>query len=271
MKQTKLQLLICTYGADGIKRVASNDYPYAEGVEYLISWQIPESDIEIPHELDRSDISVIRHNSTGVAKNRNFAIENSSAPYALMTDDDVTYDAEELKEIMSVFDNNPDVDVFTFKFHSQNCRKFYPDFSFDLKNPPKGYYVSCIEIGFRVNSVKKTVRFNEYFGINTLFKGGEEDPFIYDAIRRKLNCRFFPVFTGTHDHPSTGVRLKNDPDSIITKSAVFSHIHPRSWMMRGIVHSLREHKNYGISFTKYLRLWLRGKNLADRHNVFNHI
>lgn len=44
----KLQVLICTLGEAGIQRVAKGEHPHVPGVEYLVSWQLPDGDVAIP-------------------------------------------------------------------------------------------------------------------------------------------------------------------------------------------------------------------------------
>ncbi len=49
--EVRLQVLICTYGEAGIKRVIGCDHQPCEGVEYLVSWQQPDTDLPVPREL----------------------------------------------------------------------------------------------------------------------------------------------------------------------------------------------------------------------------
>lgn len=81
----RLQVLICTIGAEGIARVLKAVHPRVEGVGYLVSWQQPDGDIPVPQELaERQDFQVFIHRSHGISRNRNFAISCASAPLCLM-------------------------------------------------------------------------------------------------------------------------------------------------------------------------------------------
>jgi len=265
-ESVKLQVLICTLGEAGIRRVAEGSHPRVPGVEYLVSWQLPDGDTDIPKELIRSDFKIYKTKSKGIAINRNHAISKASAPLALMTDDDVSYTEKELKNVIKQYKLNPTADLITFKYHSSKFPKTYPKHIFNLNNPPKGYYVTCFEITFRTSKIKKNITFNPHFGFNTTFHGGEEEVFIYDAIKSGINCVFIPCFVGTHNHSTTGDRDSHKDISIITKGAIFYHTHSKTWFLHMLAHALRE-KN--IPFHSYCLYWIKGVFKAIKLNSFN--
>lgn len=267
---TQLQVLICTIGEDGINRVVNTYRPEVEGVEYLISWQQPDEKIEIPEELAiRKDYKVYITKSKGLCKNRNYAIQCASAPLCLISDDDVSYKTEELTNLISVFDKNPNSDIITVKYHSENYPKAYPDYSFNFPNVPKGYYVTSFEIAFRLAKVKNRIKMNENFGIGaTVFKSGEEDIFIFDAFKNGLNLRFEPIFVGTHNHSTTGDRDNQEPYFWKVKGAVFYHLHRRTWLPRIIVNAWRESKKTEKTIFYFLKYAFAGIIYARRNNVF---
>jgi glycosyltransferase involved in cell wall biosynthesis len=266
----RLQVLICTIGEDGINRVLESTHPRVEGVEYLVSWQQPEESIEIPEQLrNRDDFQICITNSRGICKNRNHAIQCATSPYCLMSDDDVCYQEEELKALISAFEKNSDVDIITVKFQSENYPKEYVDYSFDLKNPPKGYYVTCFEIAFRLASVKDKVRFNENISIGTpVLRCGEEDVFVYDAMRAKLKLRFIPIVVGTHNHSTTGDRDWYEPYFWMVKGAIFRYIHRNSWLPRIVVNAWRASKKSGKPMFFFLKHAFAGMTYAKKNKVF---
>lgn len=262
----KLQVLICTLGEAGIKRIVEAHHPNIPEVEYLVSWQLPDQDVEIPEELKRRrDFKIIKSNTIGIAINRNNAIDNATAPIAIMTDDDVTYTKEELLNVIKQHEYHTEADLITFKYASSQYPKIYPNNIFNLKNPPKGYYVTCFEITFKTNKIKNIVSFNKHFGFHTTFHGGEEDVFIYDAIKSGLNCIFIPNFLGTHNHSTTGDRDANKPESIITKGAIFYHTHKWTWPLRMMIHAKR---NKSLSIYNYCVNWIRGVMFVIKNKIF---
>lgn len=266
----KLQVLICTIGAEGIGRVVESSHPVVEGVEYLVSWQLPDGDMDVPEALAvRDDVKVCKVNSRGICRNRNNAVRCATAPLCLMSDDDVDFKASELQSLISAFEQYPDADIITVRHHSDNYPKAYPDSSFDLVNAPKGYYVSCIEIAFRLRAVKGVVKFNENISIGTpVLRCGEEDVFIHDAKKAGLRARFVPIVVGTHNHPTTAGRDADEPYFWMTKGAVFSYIHPRTWWLRIIVNAWRASRRGSKSMSFYLANAMKGVKYARQNSVF---
>lgn len=267
----KLQVLICTIGVIGIERVMKSHYPKMDNVEYLVSWQQPDEDIPIPEELaHRSEVKVFITKSRGICKNRNHAIACASAPICLMTDDDVSYKKAELQSLIIAFDENPDCDLIAVKYHSELSNKKYPNYSFDLRNPAKGYFVSCIEIAFRLEAIKNKVFFNENISIGTpVLRCGEEDVFIYDAKCQGLNMRFIPIIVGAHNHSTTGGRDSLEPYFWKTKGAVFSYIHKYTWLPRIVVNAWRMARKSDVSIFYLIKNAIEGVRYARKNNVFS--
>ncbi len=209
MKSPSLDVLISTYGSDGIERVAVMPLPVVEGVRYVVSWQIPgfAEASPVPAQLCRDDIDVFPVDSTGLSRNRNNALRHAVAEYCLIADDDVEYTADRLRKVIDTLDRNPDVDLAAFMYDGQTD-KAYPAGECDLTVLPKGFYISSIEIAFRRKRINDHgLWFNEKFGINAPVLGaGEDAMFLLDARRAGLRCRFFPVVVASHRGLTTGSR-----------------------------------------------------------------
>lgn len=260
--QTILQVLICTFGAEGIKRIADADHPRVPGVEYLVSWQLPDGDLPMPSKLDRPDFRIVKTDTRGLSRNRNHALMAATAPLCLISDDDVSYTADELESVIRSFKSHPEADIITFKYRSDTDHKFYPDASFDLSAPVKGYFASSIEIAFlRERVVESGISFNEDFGIGGVFMAGEEDLFLHGLLRKGLKGIYIPEVIAYHPALSTGEAQVDNPDYIRTKGAVFIILHPHSWPLRMLAHAAR-HKSSGITRWQYIKQWLKGARQA---------
>lgn len=262
-----LEVLICTIGEAGIARVASHMWPRIDGVAYLVAWQSP-GEVEAPQSIAlRDDFRILTHETKGISLNRNFALANAVAPCVLMTDDDVEFTASELKDIMEAFSSNPAADMLTFMHHAPYTR-VYPDVASDIADSPRGYYASAIEMGLRMDSVRRTgLRYNTAFGFHTAFLGGEDDVFLCDAVRLGMKVRFVPVYAGTHDHLSTSQKQRANPESVVTKGALMLHRNPSTWPLRMAAHAWRARRETGI--LSYIRLWLQGVARARKLKVFS--
>lgn len=253
----QLQVLVCTKGADGIQRVASRSYPCVDGVEYLVSWQIPDGDAPVPTELFRQDVRVVRVNSVGLSNNRNNALRCSSAPLLLIADDDVDYSIEGLKGVLEAFRTHPECDCLTFMY--DGASKPYPLSESPHPVRTKGYFLSSIELAFRSSAVKGRMEFDTRFGIGGEFACGEEEIFLHDCLRCGLTARFVPHVVASHRHLSTAARMADSPELIVTKGAVFFRMKSYLWPLYMMSHAFRVARRSGMrSGLRYCRLWLRG-------------
>lgn len=274
IKATELQVLICTYGREGLQRVATAAHPAVAGVEYIVCWQMrpEETDHTAPQVLDRPDFKIISTLTKGLSVNRNIAISRASAPILLISDDDVDYTEEWLRTVIDAFRLHKDLDILTFRYVSASHQKHYPSHSFDLASPEKGYFTTSFEIALRRKAIQGKVWFNENFGIGAMFPSGEEDVFIRDCISAGLKGIFIPEIIARHDGTTTSDRNLMLPSRPQTKGAVFLLLHPVSWPLRMVVHALREiplwRKGIVPSPLSYCRNWLKGVGMARKHGVF---
>lgn len=272
-KQPELQVMICTYGKDGLQRVANASHPRLEGVEYLVCIQNPDSEeIEVPDKLTREDFHLITTQTKGLSVNRNIALSHAKAPLLLISDDDADYTTEGLRTVIDSFNKNPEIDIISFQYDSVSSRKFYPKESVNISHPPKGYYISSIEIAMRRESVQGKIWFNENFGIGAIFPSGEEDLFVKDCLDRGLKGIFIPKTIVRHDGTTTSERNNMLPTRPQTKGAVFLRLHPHQWLMRMIAHAIREiplwRKGIVPSPLSYCINWLKGAAKAKKAHVF---
>ena len=270
-REIVLQVLICTYGQDGIKRVALSAHPEVNGIQYLVSWQT-DGDTAVPKELDRPDFSILPSATKGLSVNRNIALSRATAPIVLISDDDVDYTQEGLLAIVDAFMRNSNMDIVTFRYTSSSHAKYYPSAPCDLSTPEKGYFVTSFEIAFRRESVQGKIWFNENFGIGAAFPSGEEDIFLRDCLDAGLKGIYLPITIARHDGTTTSERnlmLASRPQ---TKGAVFLRLHPHSWPLRMVAHALREiplwRKGITPSPISYCKNWIKGVITAKKSKVF---
>ncbi len=230
----KLQVLICTYDS-GIDSVAKLIPSPMEDVSFLISWQQSNAEKEYiaPANLLREDIEIHTLNTLGLSRNRNNALAHATGDICLISDDDVTLRPDGLREIISTFEQNLDLSLAAFRYHSDNYPKVYPEYSFSLSDEPKFYTTSSIEIAFRRSSIEeKNIRFNEKFGIGAeLLCAGEENIFILDALNSGLTCRYYPITIAEHNNPTTG-QGKLSQQMLMSKGAYIYYRYRTSYRTR---------------------------------------
>lgn len=202
----RLDVLICTYGQDGLERVGRMNLAPVDGVGYLVSCQSPH--LPLPESLRRDDIRVVFSSTKGLSLNRNNALANADADYVLLCDDDVDVYPESYPHVIEAFDRNPDIEIAAFMVDFPGG-KVYPPVEHELWRPYKNYLICSIEIAFRMRIVRNNgLKFNSLWGIGAPFLGaGEESVFLLRAKNAGLKGRFFPVRVGAHPSESTGFRV----------------------------------------------------------------
>lgn len=268
--------MICTFGPEGIRRVASGRHPRLEGVEYLVAWQLPDGDAETPPQLLRPDFRIVKTATRGLSRNRNVALAASTAPLLLVADDDLDYTEEGLRGVMNAFRENPDCDILTFRYGSALDTKKFSETPFPLDNPARGYYVSSFEMAFRSKGIRGKVWFNENFGIGSgLFPCGEEQLFLTECMRKGMKGRYLPLTICRHEGETTTQRAENAEMETAAKGAAMLKMHPATWPMRFAMHLLRQ----TVAAIKgvpgdgplpppcYAAAWIKGVALAVRRRA----
>lgn len=258
----RLSVLVCTYGEEGIRRVADADYPVVNGVEYCVSWQLPEGDPDVPDALRRPDVRIAVSRSRGLSKNRNLALKMARGEISLISDDDVRYVPRYFENLFEAFANHPEADIITFKYDSAFYPKPFPDHSFDLRKPPRFYFTTSFEIAFKTASIRDRLRFDENFGIGARWIAGEEDIFIHDAKKAGLNLRFIPQPVARHDGSTTSDRERANKKYVETKGAVMRILFPATWPLRMLRHLPLRDKN--MSASTFILSWTRGALSSKR-------
>lgn len=256
----KLQVLICTLGEQGLRRVACQQLPQVSGVSYLVSCQSVV--LQLPPALHRPDTEVFFTPTKGLSVNRNHALSLARAPYVLIADDDLNFTPEGLEAVIRALDENPDIDIAAFRLSSPTPRT-YPPAGHDLFKPYPCYWPCSAELALRLSSFRaKDLRFNPLMGIGSpRLHSGEESLMLLVAKRRGMKGRFFPVTICEHPTASTGHALQNPPGVLQAEGAIILLTYPLTFIPRL---ALKAHRTPGSTLRAALHL-LRGAAFALIH------
>lgn len=218
--EPRLQILICTT-AGRFASINPAGLPQLRGIEYLISCQNPDGIPVSDPTIGRDDIRTVFSHSKGLSNNRNAAFDAASAPYLLIADDDLGFDAAGLREIIRRFDSDPGLAILTVR-SVQAEKKVYPPDGHDISKPFRFYEPVSFEIALRREAVlKHNLRFSPLAGIGAPYLvAGEENLFIHHALKAGLKGRFADIPVASHQGKTTGFRLAGTTELLRTKAAV---------------------------------------------------
>ncbi len=254
-----LDVLISTLGRDGISRVAQMRLPEIDGVGYIVSWQEPDG-LPVPPELaSRPDVRIYPLGGRGLSRNRNNALDHSTADIRLIADDDLRYTPDGLRAVIAAFERSPEVDIACFRYDGADA-KTYPSRECRLTTKlPKDYYLTSFEMAIRNRGEASRLRYDERFGLGSgCLPLGEEEELFHRAVRHGLVARFFPVNITTHPGLTTGNRPMSDPRALRARGAVIALYYPLSWTLRIPLVAWRERRKGRAPFLGMLFQGFRG-------------
>lgn len=256
-----LDVAVATHGKEGLKRVEKMLLPPRDGVRYVVSWQAHDN-APIPRPIaERDDVTVCRLDVKGLSNNRNNAISHCKSDIVLIADDDLIYEPDAFQKICQTFENDPGLDLATFRVSLKNA-KAYPKDRVRLQIPlPKGYFVTSMEIAFRRSNLSD-VKFNALLGLGAPeLVCGEEEIFLLDAIKKGLICRHIPIYICSHPTSTTGNNVS--PGILMAQGYVIKRYYGATALPRLFLKAYRVSKTGKISLPDALIHLVKGslKNL----------
>jgi glycosyltransferase involved in cell wall biosynthesis len=200
----EIEILISTYNerANQIDQVLLQPI---SGISYLVVHQCTKN-LDLPlNFLDRDDVRYYKIKSKGVTISRNHAINNAKGDIIIFSDDDVSYEQNDLENVSKIFQDNPNVDVGIFKIKTPAGSPTYENYhssQIEIKTAPS---VGTIQLAVRLESLRKSgVFFDERFGCgNSFLIGSDEQIFLHDCLKAGMKVVYFPYYMVSHPYEST--------------------------------------------------------------------
>lgn len=198
-------------------------------IDILIICQLFDKPINTEfEEYDLDGVRIIYSETKGLSISRNIALNNAKGDYLWILDDDVKPLCNNVLRAFEYLESSSDLDFITCQYLKEDgtYAKKYPlrqitHTTFSLMN------VSSIEILLRRKSfLHYAIKFDERFGIGSLYKTGEENIILTDAIKCGLKGAFIPLSLSIHPEISSGSRFENVID-IESKGAILKRIFSR--------------------------------------------
>lgn len=195
---------------------------YNPNLIYTIIWQ---NSIETKKETWlNKNVRIVSFHEKGLSRSRNRALELALGDVLLFSDDDIIFEKDIYKKIIKAYKELPDADIITFKAYT--AKKPFKKYSnkYFKHNILSIMHVSSWEISCKPKRIKEVcLKFNELFGLGSVFPSSEENLFLWDALSKGLNVYFYPEFIVTHPSPKTSSH-NFSPEILKSKGAFFYEV-----------------------------------------------
>lgn len=185
-----IQILVSTMG--------QKDYSLLDKMNILCdAIVVNQSNVENKFIFEYNNHKIIWINSSqrGLSKSRNVLLQNATADYCVIADDDEVFDKNRIDSIQEVINRYPTVDIFRFKIEGIESKfKEYSQKTYNI-GYLKALKISSVELVIKREAViNNNIFFDELIGAGTKFLMGEENAFIYSCLRKKLLIRYIPIY-----------------------------------------------------------------------------
>jgi glycosyltransferase involved in cell wall biosynthesis len=170
----------------------------------------------------RDNVRIFDYRERGVARSRNRALDHAEGTIAVLCDEDTRMVAGLAERVERAFADDPRADILTFKVRTPEGAPYkrYPR-ARRRHNWLSIVGVSEVEIVFRVDAIRRHgLRFDERFGLGSLFPSGEGNILLADALSHGLTVDYVPEDIVVHPFESSGKRFE-DHALLYSKGALF--------------------------------------------------
>ncbi len=255
-----VDILICTMN-EGIASVPLCLMEEQDGVGYVVSMQYTDEQYlkTIPDELlTRQDVVLTTLKGSGLSANRNNAIAHAKADICIIADDDVRYTNQRIVQLREAFSRYQEADVLMLQSLGPDGQllRDYPDCSFNMHCPPKGYYPISIDLAFRRERMND-VAFDTRFGLGSQkMSGGEEGVWVETAKRMGKTVIYIPQpLAQTTEYPKSGDHIFSDKRKLFSYGALSYFVYGPSSMLRCLKFAfLQAPKQHASVFKAYVSM-----------------
>lgn len=247
IEKNKIQVAISTQNL-------TND----EVVNTLISNMNVKTDYIIINQTNKENINiknkkVITKAEKGLSKSRNTAIEKSTENIILLADDDIIYENNYEKIVKDAWNKYKEADIICFYIRSKNNKRKIKRMKSGKVGYIKAMRIVSMEISFKKTSIEKAnLKFQEDYGAGAKYNRGEEQIFLYDAIRKGLKVIFVNKKIGEAKQEESNWLTGYDLEYFNMQGKVFKKMSPKYYKILIFQYAIRKYHLYykEISFKK---------------------
>ena len=247
----KVEMLISSCKIKNIKDLSLKEKNIENAV--IVNQFMPKYNVQ-----KDKNYTMYSYNEKGIAKSRNRLLEHSSGDIEVITDDDISFNADAISIIEKSYkENDADVIIFNLKKGEEIIGS---DNKFTYNSLSIMSVCSC-QITFKRESIKKNnIVFDENFGIGSTFVSGEENIFLNDCLKHNLKIIHIPIVI--NNHPEEETTGENWNELVIkSKGALMYRLHKRTYLIFLMYFAILKHKQYkkNYSFFKFIKIFNKGK------------
>ena len=196
----------------------------------------------------------------GLSKSRNLAIRKSRGDICIFCDNDVVYEEDYEDRILSAFERNPEAGVIVFFIERPERNK-----PVKQQEGPLGYVgamkIFSPEIAFRREALLRAgLCMDERFGAGAEYMMGEENIFLFEAIKRGMQVIYVPEkIAHLRENESSWFKGYNEK-YFISRGAGYRVMSPGFYILLILQFALRKYGLYrsDMGFFKAVRYMLEG-------------
>jgi len=204
------------------------------------------------------NIKMYSYDEKGLSKSRNRLIEFASGDIGIICDDDVIMENDYKAIIEKAYIDNPTADVIVF--NSRVGDRVVGNNKYRKHNFFSVMSVMSIQVTFKINKIKKNnICFDTDFGLGAKYKGGEENIFLVDCLKKKLKIIHVPIIINTHP-TITSNEIWNE-DTIRAKGAFSHKVLGNLSILFLLYFAFVKYKEYKEDFkmSKFIKIFNEGK------------
>lgn len=209
---------------------------------------------------DQNDIKIHSFSEKGISKSRNRNLQLLHEKIGLITDQDIMFKTGFQDLIIEAFEQDPGADIITFQIEDEQGKPFkkYKQHSFWM-NQRDIMKVSSVEIAFKTRAIMENkIKFDEEFGLGSMFPTGEETIFLSDALHKGLKIKYVPKPLVIHPKGTSGHNFENNEQLIAAKGAMFFRIFGIKAYMISIIFALKKYRKSSENIFNFVKLMFKG-------------
>jgi len=264
----KLQIFISSINRQP-EYIASSTKKYSN---LVVINQVPEKhDGKVTREF-LDGIEWINIDQKGLSKSRNYALDNAQGDILYLTDDDIVLEEETEEIILESFLANPGYDILAF-----NIEGIEEEFKKEVTEEKeigflRSMKLSSVQLVIKSSFIKENeLRFDELFGAGAKYTMGEENIFLFDALKKGAKIKFIPkTIAKLHIGDSTWFEGMNEK-YLFDKGASFWRMFGRLAPFYSLTYCFRKKAEYKENlgfFEAYLQTLKGMRNYLKESRAF---